>query len=262
MKKNKFLVIILVLFFILSFLLQDWLKNSFYLISAPVQKFLWDFGRKFSSFSFSIFKCREFEKKVSALESENLKLKAEIEELKILKKENEILRKGLQVKEEKMEILPARILGKDINQDKILINKGKEDGVFEGEVVITPEKTLLGKVSKVYQNFSKVTLITEKDFSFNVQIPAKKIEGLAKGGGGTKLILSFLPKEEKIEEKEKIITSELGGEFPKGILVGEIEELKKFDFKPYQEAKVKIGFSLNELEIVFLIKNFKPWRGN
>lgn len=261
-KKKAYFTLIFLFVFFLVFIFQNSIKNSIYSLTAPFQKFFWNFGRKISEFFSFYSNLSELKKRLKELEIENKKLRAEIEELRGLKEENEILKKGLKLKEEKFEVLPAKVLGKDIDQDMILIDRGREDGVFEGQVVISAEKILIGKVSKVYKNFSKVSLISSKDFTLNVKISSKKIEGLAKGIGGLNLILTLLPKEEKIEKGEKVVSSDLGGQFPPEILIGEVEKVDTLDFKSYQEAKLKLGFSLSQLESVFLIKNFEPWKEN
>jgi rod shape-determining protein MreC len=194
------------------------------------------------------------------LEKENLRLKTEIERLKEIKRENQILKKALNLKEKGLEVLPAKVAGKDPDQDTILIDKGKKDGVFEGEVAISPEGVLLGRVLKVYPNFSKIALISSKNFNFNCKIFSREFECLLEGRGNLNLYLTLLPKEKKIEIGDRISTSALGGKFPAGIFVGEIEKIEKSDIKPYQEAKIKLGFSLSDLEFVFLVKNFKPWK--
>jgi len=259
-KRALFFLLVFLFIFSLAFVFQERVKNFVYLIFSPFQKFFWSLGRNTANF-FSIFiETSELKKEKERLEKENLKLKSEIEKLKEIEKENRILKKALDLKREKIEILLARIVGKDPDEDKILIDKGKKDGVFEGEVVISPEGVLVGKVSKVYQNFSKITLLSSKNFSFNGQISSKKIDFLLEGRGNLHLYLTLLPKEKKIELGDKVSTSALGGKFPAGIFIGEIEKIERSDIKPYQEAKIKLGFSLSDLEFLFLIKNFKPWK--
>jgi len=262
LKKSTFLFFLFFIVFSFSFFFQDQLKNLFYFTFSPFQKFFWDLGRKTANLTEPIFKFSKLKNENEKLERENLKLKSEIEKLKLLERENELLREALELKKEKIEVLVAEVLSKDISSDMILINKGKKDGIFKGEIVITPQGTLLGKVSEVYAKFSKIILITQKNFTFNCQISSNNLEVLAQGKGNLNLYLTFLPREKEFGAKERVITSSLGGKFPKGIFVGEIEKVEKLDIKPYQEAKVKLGFQLSNLDSVFLIKNFRPWKEN
>jgi len=205
----------------------------------------------------TISEIKNLKKENEALKSEIKKLIFEKESLKDLEKENKALREALSLGLEKeFKLKMARFLGKDVSGDIFLIDKGKEDGIEEGKVVILPEKVLIGKVFKVYQNFSKVKVFTFKDFSFDVEIGKERAIALAKGQGNFKLKIVLIPKEKEILIGDKVFTSALGGNFPKGILVGEIEEIKDSDISGFKEAKVKPYFELKNLDYLFVILNF------
>jgi rod shape-determining protein MreC len=181
----------------------------------------------------------------------------EKEGLKELERENRILREALSLGLEKdFKLKMTRFLGKDVSGDIFLIDKGSKDGIEEGKVVILPEKVLVGKVTKVYPNFSKVKVFTFKNFSFDVEIGEEKIVALAKGQGNSKAKIELIPREKEISPGEKVFTSVLGGNFPRGILVGEIEEVKDSDISGFKEAKLKPYFELKNLDYLFVILNF------
>ena len=255
LKKILFLFFLFALFFSL-FAFQFYFKNLVYLIFSPIQKFFWRTSTEISQIFFAILQRKEIEK----IKIENLQLKGELERLKEIEKENEFLKRALELKKEDFEILPAKIVAKDIDQDFLLIDKGKKDGVFEGQVAISLGKSLLGRVKKVYLNFSKVELISNKGFVFNGKIPEKNLEVLVEGRGNQKVFLTLLPKKESIEVGQIVLTSSLGGKFPPNIFVGQIESIQNLDFKPYQEAKLKLPLSLSEIDSLLLIKNFFPWK--
>jgi rod shape-determining protein MreC len=124
-------------------------------------------------------------------------------------------------------------------------------------VVILPEKILVGKIIKVYQNFSKVKAFTFKDFSFDVKIPEREIVALLKGQGDFKAKIELIPKEKEISVGDKVFTCALGGNFPEGILIGEIEEIKNSDISGFKEAKLKPYFNVKNLDYLFVILNFR-----
>lgn len=236
-------------------------KSFFYLISSPIQRTLWKAGDKTSDFFEVISGIKNLKK-----ESEELKLKiqellAENVALKELKKENEILRGALEIGLEKeFKLALARVIGKDIPQDLILIDKGTEDGILKGFPVITEQKILVGKISEAYKNFSKVMLLSHKESSFDGKIPAESetpIYGVVKGKGSFKLYLDLVPRDKEIKEGDLLVTTALGGIFPEGILVGEIEEVKKLDIEPFQQAEIKPAFDIKEIEKVFVITDYQ-----
>ncbi|PIP25199.1 MAG: rod shape-determining protein MreC [Candidatus Nealsonbacteria bacterium CG23_combo_of_CG06-09_8_20_14_all_36_12] len=268
--KNKILIVLIIILIIsiLSFFQKE-VKNFFYLISSPIQKTFWQTGQKVSDFFEFWVKLKSLEEKNKELEGKNLQLLSEMAQLKELKKENEILRKALELelqKEFKLEI--AEVISRDPSQDFILIGKGTKDGIEKDMAVITQEKALCGKVSEVYENFSRVMLISSNLSSFDAKILTPKltegytlgsdidIYGIVKGKGGLNLDLTLVPKEKEIKEGNLVATTSLGGIFPKGLLVGEIKQVKKSDIEPFNSASLKPLFNLQDLKVVFLITNF------
>ena len=252
-------------------------KNFFYSISEPAQKWLWEKGARLSNFFETISEIHPalFEKwgGVRSLKNENDLLKLEIKTLtgenlvlSELKKENEILREALEIGSKKdFKLIFAQVIGKDVSQDTILINLGSKDGVKVGLPVITQQKTLVGKISQVYENFSEVMLVSNKKSSFDAKILAPyqtegfgagsdtETYGIVKGKGNFKLYLDLIPKEKELKDGDQLVTSALGGIFPPGLLIGEVKEVKKSDVELFQKAEIKPAFDIKELEFLFVI---------
>jgi rod shape-determining protein MreC len=253
--KKATLIFFLVLILILIYQFRDQIKNTAYFIFSPFQRFFLKINQNLSLFFETIFEIKKLKKENEELKKEIEKLIVEKENLKELERENQELRKALGMGLEKeFELKMVKFLGKDLSGDIFLIDKGEKDGLKEGEVVILPEKILIGKIIKVYQNFSKVKVFTFKDFSFDVKIG--EITALAKGEGNFKAKIEFIPKEKEIFVGDKVFTSALGRNFPEGILVGEIKDIKDSDISGYKEAKLKPYFEFKNLDYFFVILNF------
>lgn len=245
----------LILFAIYSF--QDKIKNFFYLIFSPIQRLIFNFTGRLANFYGLIVEKILLKEENEKLKSEIKKLVGENERLKELKKENEVLRGALKMGMEKeFELEIARFAGKEVSGDFLIIDKGMENGIKEGMVVITPEKSLVGKISKVYSNFSTVQIFTDNNFSFDIKMSEKEVTSLAKGMGNFKAQIQFLPKEKTISVGDKVLTSSLGGKFPAGIFVGEIVKVEKSDIEFYQKAQLKPAFEIEKLDYLFIIRNF------
>ena len=132
-------------------------------------------------------------------------------------------------------------------------NKGEKDGISEEFPVINQQKVLIGKIDKVYRNFSKVLLISNSKSSFDVKVQESEVFGIIKGKGNLKILLDFIHKEKEIKEGDLVVSSALGGFFPQGLLIGEISEVKKSDLEPFQTARVKPAFDIGDLEKLFII---------
>jgi len=264
-KKKIIISLIIICFLVLLNSYQKEVKNFFYSFSSPFQKYFWEKGISASGFFSSIF----LEK--NNLEKENQELKKHIESLlaeKVqlleLKKENRALRKALDLGlEEDYKLVLAQIIGKDISGDYLIIDQGSEDGVLKDQPVITPERTLVGRVEKVYNNFSEVLLFTGKKSSFEGKIISKEGEskkeifGLIKGQGKGKVVFDLIPKEQNIKKGDLAVSSGESGLFPPGILVGEIENIENPDVQPFQRAEIKPFFKPEKEIYLFVIIDFK-----
>ena len=238
--KNKILIIVFGIAFIFSLnFFQSEIKGFFYNISLPIQKLLWPAPRG--------------QDEVRRI---NLELMSEIINLQKASDENIILREALAIGLEKeFDLEMAEVIGKDINQDSVFIDRGSNDGLAKDMPVINQQKALLGKISEVYPHRSKIMLISNKNSSFDAEVSGG-ILGMSQGEGGGKISLELLPKNEEIKEGALVVSNSLGGIFPSGLLVGIIQTVKKNDIEPFQAAEVSPFFSLNMLKQVFIILNF------
>jgi len=232
-------------------------KNFFYLISSPMQKKLLGAGSNASDFLAGILEINTFKNEIENLQIKNQQLISRIVGLEELKKENETLRQALNIGSEKeFQLELAYLVSKDASDDSLLIDKGIRDGIKKGLPVITKEKTLIGRIGEVYEDFSEVMLITNKKSSFDAQILEKDISGVVKGKGNLSLDLEFIPKEKEIIPGDVVVSAVLGHIFPKDLLVGEVKEVKKSDLEPYQRAVINPAFDLKGIGSLFIITNF------
>lgn len=250
------LVAILFIFLNLTNFSQD-IKNSFYSFSAPLQQSLWQAGENASDFLGSIFEARIIQEENQKLKLQNQELLSKISFLNELKKENEFLREAMGLGLEKeLQLKLAQIVSKDISEDSILIDKGSRDNVLSGFPVITGQGALFGKIGRVFDNFSEVILISNKETSFDAKISGKEIYGIIKGKGNSEFYLDLIPKDKEISEGDLVVTSALGGIFPEGLLIGEVQKVQKSDVELFQTAEVKPQLNFGELKNLFIITDF------
>ncbi|PIP23632.1 MAG: rod shape-determining protein MreC [Candidatus Nealsonbacteria bacterium CG_4_10_14_0_2_um_filter_38_17] len=259
LKKVVLLVVLISIIFVFNRTgFSKKVKNLFYLISAPIQRQLWQAGNSVSDFFETIFEIKNLKKENEELKSKNLELSAENSVLKEVQKDNESLRQALGVGLEKdLELILVHITGKDLSKDSIFINKGKKDGVEKGLPVITSQKVLVGKVGEAYDNFSEVILIYNKESSFDAKIQDKNVSGLIKGKGNLQLLLDLIPLDKEISAGDIVVTSALSGDFPEGILVGKVKSVKKNELEPFQQAEIIPSFDFKEIDQLFIIQGIK-----
>ncbi len=256
--KIGLMVLIIVSLFLLNIpFFSAGVRNFFYSLSEPLQNWFWEKGGVVSDFLEMVLRMKKIEQENEKLKSENQELISKNIELEQLRKENEVLRTALNLRpEEEFDLTLSQVIGKETSNDYLIINKGSLDGLAFGFPVITQEKSLVGRISEVYESISKVKLSTSKDISFDAEILGKEIYGLAKGEGNLNLLFDLVPREKEINEGDKVITAVLGGNFPRGLLVGEIKEVKKSDVALFQQAEIQPAFSIGEIDYLFIITNF------
>ena len=119
--------------------------------------------------------------------------------------------------------------------------------------VITQEKVLAGKITEVYKNFSRVTLISNKKSVIPAKIQEKEISGIIHGTGTDIVIFDLIQQQAEILQGEIIVSDILDKNFPQGLLIGEIKEIKKNDTDAFQSAQVAPFFDIKTANSLFVI---------
>ena len=204
-----------------------------------------------------------YQKENSNLKQENKNLLSQIAGLQNQIKQNQDLKSFIQTPSQAdFSILSAETIGLNSANDMITISRGSKDGIQEGMPVISPQKVVYGKVTKVYKNFSEVMLVSNVKSVVDVKIlqtglEKPQINGAVKGIGNLGAYLDLVNSDAKIQEHDVLITSGLEGIFPADLLVGKIESASQNDAKAFQTANVKPFFDINTLDNVFVITNYK-----
>lgn len=243
------IVCLLVCFFVINVFWDSNLKNFVYTKSEQIQASLWDRG---SSASFSRKNQEELNKK---LIEENQKLLSDLAGLQGVREENDFLRESLGLNLQKeFDLVLGRVISKDVLSDTLLINIGSNAGVKKGFPVILSGKALLGRVIDVYPGYSRVMLVSQKNNKIDVEIPDSESFALSVGEGGLRSDLEMFPMDKELKEGSLIITSAMGGNYPAGLLVGKVKDVKKLDNEVYQRAEIEMVFDLNTVNNVFVVK--------
>ena len=192
-------------------------------------------GGFFSRVFTSIFSPDSLTEKNQALQEELAIAQSQINNLKELEDENQRLREMLNYIEEKPEYdyIACSVIAKDPGYwfDSFTINVGYLDGVEEGDIAITPDG-VVGKVSEVGGNWSKVLAIIDSRVSVSAIVQRTRDNGIVTGGlqlsdESGLCSMSFLNSDADLQPGDIVLTSGLGGVFPKGLQIGEIKEVKQ-----------------------------------
>jgi rod shape-determining protein MreC len=223
------------------------------------------------------------------LRRENEQLRAEVERLRSLviglkeaEYENRSLREqlGFSQANPAYDLLPAEVIGRDPESfvQTIMIGKGTRDGVRAGKVVVAAGLTgltvdqggekrsdesmvvqgLVGQVIEAGPNYSRVLLISDLSSAVNVVAQGTQAEGLLVGQGRSSMTLKYVRQGEPLAAGAVLMTSGLGGAFPRSLAVGVVISVQTKDQATFQTATVAPLVDLARLNVVFIIRSFDP----
>lgn len=227
----------------------------------PVQKVAYGFNRGVKDFVDFFLNFSDVRDENKELKKENDKLKAEIDEYSKLKEENERLQKVLNFKDEKnnYDYIGTNIIG--ISGDSILngyiVDRGKDDGIEKGMVVISADG-LVGQVSSVGKNWAVVQCIVNENVKVAVMVDStRENTGILQGykdyfNNNLAKVLN-LPIDSEVKEGDVIVTSGLGGYYPKEIKIGEVVSVEEDRVRVMKSAIVKPYVDFNKIEELFIV---------
>lgn len=202
----------------------------------------------------------------TALKNENDRLKSTISvltaQLAAFKEdvaENDRLRALLNFKKaSSYSLIVARVVGRSpsVSEEIILIDKGSNEGLAPDMPVITISG-LAGRINKTSRDVSWVTLVNDPNFRASCIARRSREPGLLQGRGGALCVMGYLPDDADIVPGDEIITSGLGGIFPKGLSVGRVIKVYDKAGQRFKQALVKPDVNLRLIEEVLIIADKK-----
>lgn len=226
---------------------------------TPVGGVFSGLGRGVADFGRLVLTARNLAGENQRLKTEVANLRQKLVEDSQLRQENTALRAELQFGETAVKQLrPAQIVSyqPDNFRQFLTVNRGSKDGIKTGQAVIAEGQVLVGKISEVTLNSSKVFLLTDPNFKLGAldQDSPSKATGTIKGQlGSGGLVMERIPQDQVIKPGDTIVTSGLGSELPKGLIIGQVESVDQKDNAVFQSAQVVSSLKFNQLQLVFVI---------
>ena len=188
---------------------------------------------------------------------ENEKLRNEINIL--LGQNNELREKALQLRRvaELMKYQEnagqkktvATIIGRDATQwsKMVFINKGTRHGVHKNLPVVTGSG-VVGHVIQATRSVSKVLLIIDNRSAVDALFQDSRVTGVVVGAGEGLCKMKYVPIGASMKVGDRILSSGLGGIYPKGLLVGTVISFSKGREGLFQEVTIKPSVEFSRLE--------------
>lgn len=139
----------------------------------------------------------------------------------------------------------------------IIINRGARDGIRTGNPVIST-LGLVGRAEDVAANTTWVRLIIDQSSAVNARLQNAQAEGTVLGQLQGGLLMDLIPQEALVEQGDMVLTSGLGGNFPAGIVIGQVISVQRQPAELFQQAQLRPMVDFARLEIVSVITSFEP----
>ena len=209
----------------------------------------------------------------TALEEENAALRRQLAEMEDAIRqaqadsaENARLRELLNLREQRRDItgnLEAALITEHTVSNwtsALTLNKGSQHGVEAGDCVIDETGALVGVISEVGINWSRLLTLADTDTALGAQVFRTGELGLAQGNFSlmeeNRLRLDYLPANCQLLSGDLVVTSGLGGFYPSGLVIGSVEEVRPDDSGAASYAILKPKVDFDQLAEVFIIKSF------
>lgn len=226
---------------------------------APVQKIITqtsDFFRngfkKLASATSNAQKNEDMEKEVFLLKNKIVKQQ---DDINVYRQKLEIVSKFKKHNYSDEKPIIADIIGYDVSnfRKSIIIDVGTKQGASLDDIVVFGN-ALVGRISAIGRSSGRVVLITDPASNVPSRFLQSRTQGMVQGTADGTCIMKYVPRQTEINEFDRIVSSGIGGAFPKSLYVGDVIEVKQKNAKLFKDIKIKPRVAISKIEHVLVIK--------
>ena len=156
-------------------------------------------------------------------------------------------------------MLPAELVGSDVSPwfRSVLLDRGRSDGVRSGMPVIS-EQGLVGLVTATSRGAAKTMLLLDRQTAIDGTVQRSRARGIVRGSGDERLEFEFVARGGDVQVGDLVITSGLGGVYPKGLLIGRVSAVSEPGSKLLSTASLEPAVDFGRLEQAFVMLRRGP----
>jgi rod shape-determining protein MreC len=239
---------------------RHWAAHALLEIAAPVQKVITrpvhvvrDTWRRYGALVDLEAENRALRGQLTQLEQENLQFR------EALVASGQLRRIAQMRREFEVPLLPSQVVGQDASawSHALLLDRGRSSEVRSGMPVLV-DQGLVGLVNATTLHAARAMLILDRRSAVDAIIQRSRARGLVRGLGGGELEFVFMVRGDDVQVGDEVITSGVGGVYPKGIRVGTITSVKADREQLLHTARVKPAVDFGRLEQVFVVLHRGP----
>ena len=232
-----------------------WPLSALIEAAQPVQRVVrWPFERAQSSWAqyvalVDVGRDNEtLRSRVAALEEENLQLREALVESGNLERVAAL--RG----EFEARLMPARVIGQDVSPyfRSLLVDRGRSAGVLSGMPVVS-DRGLVGLVTATTRSAARTMLLVDRRAAVDAVIARSRALGIVRGAGTEQLEFAFLMRGADVKPGDAVLTSGVGGVYPKGLRIGTVSEVNARAGALVHTARVAPAVDFGQLETTFVL---------
>ena len=206
---------------------------------------------------------------ISRLRRENQALRRTVDELvqetvslRAAALENRDLREQLHYAREHQSkaLLPADVIGFDSSTlvGHAVLDQGTDGRLAAGMPVVSTAG-LVGRIVATTPRTSTVLLITHPSSKVNAVIQGTPgATGIVSGLPDGRLLMRHIPQSEPVQVNDIVVTSGLGGVYPRDLAIGRVARIDGRDVDVFQQAIVEPFVNVRKLSHVLVVSGFAP----
>ena len=156
-------------------------------------------------------------------------------------------------------MLPSTVVGLDVSPffRSVLVDRGSRHGVQAGHPVITHEG-VVGVVPRTSAHAAKTMLVLDRQSAVDAVVQRSRTRGIVRGRGTGQPEFEFEARSGDVQVGDLLLTSGLGGVYPKGLKLGEVTEVSDAGGSLLGRARISPGVDFGRLEQVFVMLRRGP----
>jgi rod shape-determining protein MreC len=242
------------------------LENGVAFAFRPIEEAVGGFAASVQSIGSALSDIDQLRRDNDALRAENDQLRLENEAALEARRENDLLTGLLQLQQGlDFQTLPATVIARESSDANraIVIDRGSDDGIKVGHVVIAAGGALVGRVVDVGPNFARVLLISDSTSTVIGQLVSSVATGKVVGQPGGALVMEDVDATVQVPIGQEVFTAgiELSGglrsPYPKGLLIGQVFDVSRDPNQVVQTVYLQPAAPLDRLEYVLVITDYQ-----
>jgi rod shape-determining protein MreC len=239
---------------------HSWLSGVLIEIAAPIQKLIRLpvdlLGETWTDYIALVDLRRQNETlsaRLAALEEENLQFREAL-----VASGN--LERIVQMRESfEVPLLPSEVVGQDVSPwfRSILLDRGRSHEVLSGMPVVS-DHGVVGLVTATSPHASRAMMLLDRQSAVDAIVQRSRARGIVRGKGTGDLEFVFMVRGDDVQPGDVLITSGVGGVYPKGLRIGAITAVRTEEARLLHTGSVRPSVDFGRIEQVFIMLQRGP----